>query len=136
MSNATAPSPLPYAPISIGELVDKITILEIKARRLRDPRKRDAVSKELSLLNEIDYAMGERGVTIKAVKDELRQVNEALWDIEDRIRDCEREQSFGEEFIQLARAVYKTNDRRAELKRRINEISGSALMEVKSHAVY
>ena len=133
MSNATAPSPLPYAPISIGELVDKITILEIKARRLRDPRKRDAVSKELSLLNEIDYAMGERGVTIKAVKDELRQVNEALWDIEDRIRDCEREQSFGEEFIQLARAVYKTNDRRAELKRRINEISGSALMEVKSH---
>ena len=136
MSNATAPSPLPYAPISIGELVDKITILEIKARRLRDPRKRDAVSKELSLLNEIDYAMGERGVTINAVKDELRQVNEALWDIEDRIRDCEREQSFGEEFIQLARAVYKTNDRRAELKRRINEISGSALMEVKSHAVY
>jgi predicted nucleic acid-binding Zn-ribbon protein len=136
LSNATAPSPLPYAPISIGELVDKITILEIKARRLRDPRKRDAVSKELSLLNEIDYAMGERGVTINAVKDELRQVNEALWDIEDRIRDCEREQSFGEEFIQLARAVYKTNDRRAELKRRINEISGSALMEVKSHAVY
>ena len=136
MSNATAPSPLPYAPISIGELVDKITILEIKAQRLRDPRKRDAVSKELSLLNEIDYAMGERGVTINAVKDELRQVNEALWDIEDRIRDCEREQSFGEEFIQLARAVYKTNDRRAELKRRINEISGSALMEVKSHAVY
>jgi predicted nucleic acid-binding Zn-ribbon protein len=136
LSNATAPSPLPYAPISIGELVDKITILEIKARRLRDPRKRDAVSKELGLLNEIDYAMGERGVTIKAVKDELRQVNEALWDIEDRIRDCEREQSFGEEFIQLARAVYKTNDRRAELKRRINEISGSALVEVKSHAVY
>jgi len=136
LSNATAPSPLPYAPISIGELVDKITILEIKAQRLRDPRKRDAVSKELCLLNEIDYAMGERGVTIKAVKDELRQVNEALWDIEDRIRDCEREQSFGEEFIQLDRAVYKTNDRRAELKRRINEISGSALMEVKSHAVY
>ena len=68
MSNAIAPSPLPYAPISIGELVDKITILEIKARRLRDPRKRDAVSKELCLLNEIDFAMGERGVTIKAMK--------------------------------------------------------------------
>ena len=136
MSNPAAPSPLAYAPISIGELVDKITILEIKAQRVRDPRKRDAVSKELNLLNEIDCAMGERGLTIKVLKDELRQVNEALWDIEDRIRDCEREQSFGEEFIQLARAVYKTNDRRAELKRRINEISGSALMEVKSHAVY
>ena len=136
MSNATAPSPLPYAPISIGELVDKITILEIKAQRVRDPHKRDAVSRELTLLNEIDCAMGERGLTIKVLKDELRQVNEALWDIEDRIRDCEREQSFGEEFIALARAVYKTNDRRAELKRRINEISGSPLMEVKSHAVY
>jgi predicted nucleic acid-binding Zn-ribbon protein len=136
LSNATAPSPLPYAPISIGELVDKITILEIKAQRVRDPHKRDAVSKELTLLNEIDCAMGERGLTIKVLKDELRQVNEALWDIEDRIRDCEREQSFGEEFIALARAVYKTNDRRAELKRRINEILGSPLMEVKSHAVY
>ena len=136
MSNAAAPSPLAYAPISIGELVDKITILEIKAQRVRDPHKRDAVSKELTLLNEIDCAMGERGLTIKVLKDELRQVNEALWDIEDRIRDCEREQSFGEEFIALARAVYKTNDRRAELKRRINEILGSPLMEVKSHAVY
>lgn len=136
MSNAAAPSPLAYAPISIGELVDKITILEIKARRVRDPHKRDAVSKELNLLNEIDRAMSGHGVTIEALKDELRQVNEALWDIEDRIRDCEREQSFGEEFVQLARAVYKTNDRRADLKRRINEISGSALMEVKSHAVY
>jgi predicted nucleic acid-binding Zn-ribbon protein len=136
LSNAAAPSPLAYAPISIGELVDKITILEIKAQRVRDPHKRDAVSKELTLLNEIDCAMGERGLTIKVLKDELRQVNEALWDIEDRIRDCEREQSFGEEFIALARAVYKTNDRRAELKRRINEILGSPLMEVKSHAVY
>ena len=136
MSNAAAPSPLAYAPISIGELVDKITILEIKAQRVRDPHKRDAVSRELTLLNEIDCAMGERGLTIKVLKDELRQVNEALWDIEDRIRDCEREQSFGEEFIALARAVYKTNDRRAELKRRINEILGSPLMEVKSHAVY
>ncbi len=136
MSNAATSSPLAYAPISIGELVDKITILEIKAQRMRDPRKRDAVSKELCLLNEIDRALGGRDVTIEALRDELRQVNEALWDIEDRIRDCEREQSFGEEFIELARAVYKTNDRRAELKRRINEISGSALMEVKSHAVY
>jgi len=136
LSNAGAPSPLAYAPISIGELVDKITILEIKAQRVRDPHKRDAVSRELTLLNEIDCAMGERGLTIKVLKDELRQVNEALWDIEDRIRDCEREQSFGEEFIALARAVYKTNDRRAELKRRINEILGSPLMEVKSHAVY
>jgi predicted nucleic acid-binding Zn-ribbon protein len=136
LSNPVASSPLAYAPISIGELVDKITILEIKAQRLREPYKRDAVSRELNLLNEIDCATGGCGVTIKALKDELRQVNEALWDIEDRIRDCEREQSFGEEFIQLARAVYKTNDRRAELKRRINEISGSALMEVKSHAAY
>jgi predicted nucleic acid-binding Zn-ribbon protein len=136
LSNPAAPSPLAYAPISIGELVDKITILEIKAQRVRDPRKRDAVSKELNLLNEIDCAMGGRGAAIKALKDELRQVNEALWDIEDRIPDCEREQSFGEQFIALARAVYKTNDRRAELKRRINEISGSALVEVKSHVVY
>ena len=101
MSNAAAPSPLAYAPISIGELVDKITILEIKARSQRDPHKRDAVSRELTLLNEIDCAMGERGLTIKVLKDELRQVNEALWDIKDRIRDCEREQSFGGNSLRL-----------------------------------
>jgi hypothetical protein len=135
LSDTTTPSPLAYVPISTGELVDKITILEIKAQRVSDPSKRNTVCKELQLLTAI-YAEGARDVVIEALKRELHQINETLWDVEDCLRACERKQTFGEEFISLARAVYKTNDRRAELKRRINEISGSALWEIKSHAPY
>ena len=103
-------------------MVDKITILEIKAQKVSDPSKRYFVCKELQLLTSI-YAEVVHDAAIEALKRELCQINEALWDVEDRLRDCERKQAFGEEFISLARAVYKTNDRRAELKHQINEIS-------------
>jgi hypothetical protein len=124
------------APVSIGELIDKIVILEIKAARVTDACKLMEISKELNLLNQIDYGAAESRQEINALKEELRQINDTLWDIEDRIRDCERAQDFGPRFVELARAVYKTNDRRAAVKRRINEASGSAIKEIKAHLAY
>src|SRR5262249_37941522 len=124
------------APVSVGELIDKIVILEIKAARITDRDKLARISKELNLLNQIDYGAAECRQEIAALKEELRQVNEALWDIEYRLRDGEREKEFGPLFVQLARAVYRTNDRRSALKRRINEISGSAITEAKAHPAY
>ncbi len=124
------------APVSVGELIDKIVILEIKAAKISEPAKLAEVSKELNLLNEIEYGTSECRQDIKALKDELRQINEKLWHIEDRIRDCERQRDFGPDFVQLARAVYITNDRRAALKRRINEVSGSVIREIKALPTY
>jgi tetratricopeptide (TPR) repeat protein len=124
------------APVSVGELIDKIVILEIKAARINNPEKCAQVTKELILLHQIDFGAAERRVEIGVLRDELKRVNEVLWDIEDRIRECERTQKFGPTFVELARAVYKTNDRRAEIKRQINEISGSALVETKAHPAY
>ena len=136
MSRQRHPSDPILAPVSVGELIDKIVILEIKAARITEPTKLVEVSKELTLLNRIDYGAADCRSEIAALKQELRQVNEALWDIEDRIRDCEREQEFGARFVQLARAVYRTNDQRSALKRRINELTGSAIMETKAHPAY
>ena len=92
------------APVSIGELIDKIVILEIKAVRISDPGKLVEISKELNLLNQIDYGSAESRQQIDALKGELRQINETLWDIEDRICDCERGQDFGPQLVELARA--------------------------------
>jgi len=118
------------APVSWGELVDKITILEIKAARIVDPAKLANVQRELQALVAVRDAQGKPPAMLAA---ELRQVNEALWDIEDRIRECEQRGDFGPTFIELARSVYKTNDRRAALKRRINDAMGSELVEEKSY---
>jgi Family of unknown function (DUF6165) len=130
------PSGAVLAPVSVGDLIDKIVILEIKAARISEPAKLTEVSKELNLLNQIEYGTADCGQQIKLLKHELRQINETLWDIEDRIRDCERRRDFGPDFIQLARAVYMANDRRAALKRRINEVSGSVIREIKAHPSY
>jgi len=131
-----APSNAVAAPISPGELIDKTTILQIKAERLTDPAKLRNVTAELEALR----AAHERAVSpspgLAALTAELRAVNEALWQIEDDIRLCERQQDFGPRFVELARSVYRTNDRRAELKRRINELLGSRLIEEKSYATY
>jgi Family of unknown function (DUF6165) len=129
------PPPI-LAPISVGELIDKIVILEIKKSRVSDPAKLAEVLKELNLLNRIGYGSDECRHHVTSLKEELRQINEALWEIEDRIRDCERRRDFGPRFVQLARAVYITNDRRAAVKRHINEVSGSALKEVKELSSY
>ena len=122
--------------VAYGELLDKISILEIKSERITDAGKRRNVDRELALLNDVWRAAHVDHAAVAAMQRELKSVNEALWDIEDAIRDCERRQEFGSEFVRLARSVYQTNDRRAELKRRMNDALGSDLTEEKSYQAY
>jgi Family of unknown function (DUF6165) len=124
------------APISAGELVDKITILRVKAARIGDPAKEANVLKELHLLEELAMDVLPDTPIMTELTAELTVVNAALWDIEEGKRDCERRQDFGPEFVRLARAVYLENDRRAAVKRAINEESGSDLIEEKSYQPY
>lgn len=126
-------------PISVGELLDKITILEIKAERIADPAKLANIRFELEALDRLRRGLaldrpGIRRDEIAALVAELGQVNRRLWEVEDLLRDCERAQEFGAEFIRLARTVYKENDLRARLKRRLNEETGSELVEEKSYS--
>ncbi len=123
-------------PISPGELIDKITILEIKSARMTDAAKLHNVRTELAALNETWLASAYSAVDISAEWTGLRDVNGQLWDIEDQIRDKERESLFDAGFIELARAVYVTNDERAAIKRRINTKLGSSLVEEKSYKEY
>jgi len=123
-------------PISPGELIDKITILEIKSQRMTDAAKLHNVRTELALLNETWSASLFSATDIRAEWTGLRDVNARLWDIEDDIRDKERDGAFDAKFIELARAVYVTNDERAAIKRRINTKLGSVLVEEKSYADY
>jgi hypothetical protein len=123
-------------PISPGELIDKITILEIKSQRMTDAAKLHNVRTELALLNETWSASPFSVTDISAEWTGLRDVNARLWDIEDDIRDKERDAAFDAKFIELARAVYVTNDERAAIKRRINTKLGSVLVEEKSYADY
>ena len=123
-------------PISVGELFDKITILEIKALRIADEAKRSNVARELAVLRAAaDESLQLSDEGLKFV-DELRRVNGLLWDVEDGIRDCERNKDFGGRFVELARSVYHHNDRRALLKKQLNELTGSSLIEEKSYTPY
>jgi hypothetical protein len=124
-------------PVSIGEFLDKISILEIKAERIADARKRANVEAELALLRERRHvlALVLARAAIAPLLDELGVINRRLWDVEDRLRVLERESDFGAEFVALARSVYTENDRRAAVKRRLNELTGSELVEEKSHPV-
>ena len=123
-------------PVSPGELIDKMTILEIKALRIADAAKVANVRRELDALGRTWAASAYSAADIAADKAALRAVNERLWKIEDDIRDKERAQAFDAEFIRLARAVYFENDERAAIKRRINTRLGSALIEEKSYSDY
>jgi hypothetical protein len=123
-------------PISPGELLDKITILRIKAARMSDANKVANVKHELSLLEKTWKDTGAAAVDLGTEEANLTRVNEALWVIEDDIRDEELAQRFGEKFIALARAVYVTNDERAAIKKRINTLSGSNIVEEKSYKQY
>jgi hypothetical protein len=123
-------------PVSPGELLDKITILRIKAQRMRDAEKLKNVRQELAALEQTWSASSYATLDIAAEVDALHQVNERLWVIEDDIRDQERAQIFGARFIELARAVYFENDERAAIKRRINMRLGSSIVEEKSYAQY
>lgn len=122
--------------IAPGELIDKITILEIKSDRIVDADKLANVRIELETLEACRDSAVPTSEDLERLTANLRKVNEALWEIEDDIRDCERDGDFGEKFVELARAVYKTNDERAELKREINVLLGSRLVEEKSYQPY
>ncbi|HTJ01688.1 MAG TPA: DUF6165 family protein [Methylovirgula sp.] len=123
------------AEVSAGELIDKITILEIKLARIEDAAKRANVRHEYERLSATAATLPQ-GSQLKALTVALKEVNQSLWRIEDDIRDKERAQSFDAEFIALARAVYRTNDRRAALKREINALLQSDIVEEKSYAAY
>ena len=125
-----------HVPISPGELIDKITILQIKSDRMTDATKVANVRTELGLLQSTWQSSPHSAQDISKEWADLRRINEALWDIEDKIRDKERDQQFDKEFIQLARAVYVTNDERAAVKRTINTKLGSRIVEEKSYAKY
>jgi hypothetical protein len=123
-------------PISPGELLDKITILRIKSKRMSDPKKVANVRLELEALEETWGVSAYAKIDIAADVNALFSVNERLWVIEDDIRDKERAQAFDAEFVRLARAVYFENDERAAIKRRINSALGSRIVEEKSYAEY
>ena len=119
------------APISIGELIDKITILELKLEFLTDSKKLENVNTELKHLNTVLNALTIPDITDE--RDALKLVNRRLWHIENYKRECEKNQTFGKDFIDNARQVYLRNDLRAEIKRRINETVGSTIIEEKSY---
>ena len=123
-------------PVSYGELIDKITILEIKSKQMTDPAKLANVRNELDQLNTSWAAHPAAATDIADERARLLAVNETLWDIEDRIRLKEKAQAFDQEFIELARAVYFRNDERAAVKREINLKLGSQLVEEKSYKDY
>lgn len=124
--------------VSCGELLDKITILEIKRERIADPGKVANVARELGVLSQAwaGLALDAVAADVGDVRRALKEVNERLWVIEDDIRQLEREQRFDADFIALARSVYRVNDERARLKRRVDELLGSRLVEEKSYAPY
>ncbi len=124
------------APLSVGELIDKITILKIKQKKASDKEKLNNINHELDELETTWKNEKAPELDISDLFDQLTEVNEALWKIEDDIRAKEAVNTFDQEFIELARSVYKQNDRRAELKKEINLRSGSALVEEKLYQEY
>jgi len=120
-------------PMSAGELLDKIAILEIKQERIADPVKHDNVRRELDLLRAVRRETITESAALQALAMDLKRVNEQLWDVEDEIRLCESAKDFGARFIELARRVYQANDHRAALKRQINNLLQSPLVEEKSY---
>jgi len=119
--------------VSNGEITDKLTIIEIKLARISDPVKQENLRKEYEILNEAVISIIHKDHPLYI---DLYTINNQLWDIEDHIRDLERQKDFGDDFIQTARSVYFINDKRSDVKRKINELTGSNLTEEKSYEVY
>jgi hypothetical protein len=119
-----------------GEFLDRLTILEIKAERIADPAKLANVRRELDLMRSTWDASPLAARDVAGLRAELKRVNETLWEIEDRIREHEAERRFDTEFVELARAVYRTNDRRAAIKRELNVALGSEILDEKSYRPY
>jgi hypothetical protein len=124
------------APIAIGELIDKITILEIKVARISNATKAANAKAELALLCQRRDVAIPPDPALDAIAVRLKTINERIWELEDTVRACERHQDFGPVFIAAARAIYRTNDERAAVKREINVAMGSDLIEEKSYARY
>jgi hypothetical protein len=122
--------------LSVGELLDKISILQIKAERIVDPSKLENINKELDVLMSLWKDSAYSNNNLESETNELKAINEELWVIEDKIRNKERNRVFDKGFIELARAVYITNDKRADIKRIINSKTGSELIEEKSYSDY
>lgn len=124
------------APISAGELIDKITILRIKLEKLTEVAKLDNVRRELDQLMAIRTRAELDFDGLAACEEQLLRINRELWDVEDDLRSREHARDFGTRFVELARLVYKLNDQRSVVKKRINQITGSAIVEEKSYASY
>ena len=122
--------------ISAGELLDKISILEIKIDKIKSKDKQDEIKKEYKFLKEAQNLNIEDSKDIKELFDEIKKVNLNLWIIEDKIRICEKNKNFGKEFIELSRSVYLNNDKRSKIKLEINKILGSNIREIKQYVSY
>lgn len=122
-------------PVTAGELIDKITILTLKTRRVQNPQKKLVAAQELGLLRRISASLSWRD-EIAELALTLEDVNAALWDVEDRLRQMERDENFGPDFIAAARSVYRYNDERARIKNAISAAAGCLIYEVKEHPAY
>ena len=122
--------------ISIGELLDKISILEIKLNKIKDPNALIEINKEYKLLKKVQNENVESNKKISELYHSIKEINLTLWRIEDEIRICEKNKDFGEKFIELARGVYFNNDKRSKIKFEINQLLGSNIKEIKSYQKY
>ena len=135
MSSVSTPNPI-LLEVGPGEMIDKITILKIKSERISDPEKLTNIRHELTVLLEAHSLHINNTEEMQTLEASLKSVNEALWEIEDDIRQCEADKNFGKTFIALARSVYRENDIRAKLKKDINLLAGSSIIEEKSYTSF
>ena len=122
--------------ISAGELLDKISILEIKREKIRDKANLEEINKEYKSLKEVQNLSIKMTEKLKTLFEEIKEVNLALWNIEDKLRICEKNKDFGKNFTELARKVYLNNDKRSKIKSQINKILGSSIREIKQYVNY
>ena len=122
--------------ISAGELIDKISILEIKLEKIKNKANQDEINKEYNILKEVQNSSIEMTEKLKTLLKEIKEVNLNLWNIEDELRICEKNKNFGQSFIKLARDVYLNNDKRSKIKSKINEVLGSNIKEIKQYVDY
>ena len=122
--------------ISAGELLDKISILEIKLEKIKDKKNQKEINKEYKILKDVQNSSIEITEKSKTLFKEIKEVNLNLWNIEDELRICEKNKDFGQTFIELARSVYLNNDKRSKIKSKINEVSGSNIKEIKQYVDY
>ena len=122
--------------ISAGELLDKISILEIKLEKVKGKTNQEEINKEYKILKEVQNSNIEVTEKLKILSTKIKEVNLNLWNIEDKLRICEKNKDFGQNFIKLARDVYFNNDKRSKIKSKINEVSGSNIKEIKQYVDY